>query len=176
MERIVPMFAAIEVISVFLVSVAMSLALAHALEFPGKLRLDRQTYVAMQPIYYPGFTYGGGIGEGLGMVATLVLLLMTPAGSMRFWWTLGALAALVAMHAAYWIFTHPVNKFWLKDQQLQGHWRGFFGFDPLRRRGRKEPAADDGWERARDRWEYSHVLRAILSIIALLMLTIAVTQ
>jgi hypothetical protein len=170
------MFVALEVISVFLVSVAMSLALAHALELPGKLRLDRQTYIAIQPIYYPGFTYGGGIGEGLGMIATLILLLMTPAGSAAFWWTLVAFAALVAMHAAYWIFTHPVNKFWLHDQQLQGFSRGFFGFDPMRRRGTATPATDDGWERARDRWEYSHVLRAVLSAIALLALTMSVVD
>jgi hypothetical protein len=169
------MFVVVEVISVFLVSVAMSLALAHALELPGKLRLDRRTYIAIQPIYYPGFTYGGGIGEGLGMVATLILLLMTPAGSAPFWWTLVAFVALVAMHAAYWMFTHPVNKFWLKDQNLQGLSGGFFGFDPMKRRG-ADPAGDDGWERARDRWEYSHVLRAILSAIALLTLAVAVVR
>ncbi len=33
-----------------------------------------------------------------------------------------------------------------------------------------------GWERARDRWEYSHALRAILSGIALLAQTIAAAR
>jgi hypothetical protein len=33
--------------------------LAHALEWPGKLRLSREHYLAVQPIYYPGFTYSG---------------------------------------------------------------------------------------------------------------------
>lgn len=62
----------LEVVTVFLVAVAMSLALAHALEFPGKLRLNKEIYLATQTIYYPGFTIGG-FGEGLGLVATLAL-------------------------------------------------------------------------------------------------------
>jgi hypothetical protein len=32
-----------------------------------------------------------------------------------------------------WIFTHPVNKFWLKDRKLEGFSGGFFGFDPIKR-------------------------------------------
>lgn len=50
------MFLILQVVSVFLASMAMALSLAHALELPGKLRLDKQTYCAMQPMYYPGFT------------------------------------------------------------------------------------------------------------------------
>jgi hypothetical protein len=53
------MLLTLQVISVFLVAVAMSMALAHALEFPGKLRLNEQTYRVVQTIYYPGFTVGG---------------------------------------------------------------------------------------------------------------------
>lgn len=48
------MFLVLQVASVFLAAVAMALSLAHTLELPGKLRLDKQTYCAMQPIYYPG--------------------------------------------------------------------------------------------------------------------------
>src|SRR5918998_4719161 len=83
------MFLIIQVVTVFLVAVAMSLSLAHALELPGKMRLDRDTYVAVQAIYYPGFTYGG-LGEGLGMVATLVLLFIIPVSRAAWWWTLTA--------------------------------------------------------------------------------------
>jgi hypothetical protein len=49
----------LQVVTVLLVAVAMSLTLAHALELPGKMRLDEQTYRAVQTIYYPGFTFGG---------------------------------------------------------------------------------------------------------------------
>lgn len=57
------MYQVLQILAVFLVSVAVIPAVAHALEFPGKRRLMRDTYFAMQPIYYPGFTIAGGIGE-----------------------------------------------------------------------------------------------------------------
>ena len=46
-------------ICLLLVAIAMALTLAHALELPGKMLLDRDTYLAIQKIYYPGFTIGG---------------------------------------------------------------------------------------------------------------------
>ena len=167
------MFLTLQVLSVFLVSIAMALALAHALELPGKMRLGKEAYLIVQPIYYPGFTTAAGFGEGGGMIATLVLLVLSPAQSAAFWWTLAALIALVAMHAAYWLLTHPVNKFWLRDQQLQGFGAGFFAFDPLKR---SAPAAphEDSWKSYRDRWEYSHVLRALLAAISLITLVTSV--
>jgi hypothetical protein len=58
-----------------LVAVSMSMAFTHVLEFPGKMRLDQQTYVAVQTIYYPGFTIGG-FAEPLSLMATLALLRM----------------------------------------------------------------------------------------------------
>jgi hypothetical protein len=167
------MFFILQVLTVLLASIGMAMALAHALELPGKLRLDKETYLAIQPIYYPGFTVAGGIGEGLGMIATLLLLVMTPAGP-AFWWTLVGLVALVSMHATYWIVTHPVNKFWLKEQDLKGVSAGFFGFDPINRGRHGEDDGGDMWKRYRDQWEYSHVLRAVLSMIALIALIVAV--
>jgi hypothetical protein len=161
----------LQVITVFLVAVAMSLSLAHALELPGKMRLDKDTYLAVQGIYYPGFTYGG-LGEGLGMFATLVLLLLTPAHSPAFWWILAALIALVAMHAVYWVVTHPVNKYWLKDTSLQGLGGEFFALDPMKK-GAAAEAGSEGWKKLRDKWEYSHVLRAVLAAVALVALIVA---
>jgi hypothetical protein len=167
------MVSLLQVVSVLLVAVAMALALAHALEFPGKLRLDKETYVAVQTIYYPGFTFGG-LGEGLGMIGLVLLLFLTPVGTAPFWWTLVALLALIAMHATYWIVTHPVNKFWLKDQDLGGAGGKFFAFDPMQRRGPDEDDGEEAWKRARDRWEFSHLLRAVLALIALAALTVAI--
>ena len=163
----------LEVLTVLLVAVAMALALAHALELPGKLRLDRSTYLAVQTIYYPGFTYGG-IGEGLSLVATLALLLLTPVGSVAWWWILTALIALVAMHGIYWGMTHPVNKYWLKEQELSGFGRGFFAISS--RSVATDAAGDVSWMRARDRWEHSHVLRAVLAVFALICVTLAVAR
>ena len=109
----------VEVLAVVLVAIAMALTLAHALELPGKLRLDKEQYFAVQTIYYPGFTIGG-IAEILGILVLALLLYLTPFGGTRFLWTLSAFLLLVAVHAIYWVFTHPVNNFWLRRRGALG--------------------------------------------------------
>ena len=163
----------IQVVAVFLASIAMSLTLAHALELPGKLRLSKENYIATQTIYYPGFTVGG-IGEGLSMVAALALLLLTPTTNPAFWWTLAGFVCLAAMHAAYWIFTHPVNRFWTRDLNLSAIGAGFFAVGQTQRSEQPSAGSDDRWMSFRNRWEYSHVLRAVLSAVGLISLIVAV--
>ena len=158
----------VEILAVVLVAVTMALTLAHALEFPGKLRLDREQYFAVQTIYYPGFTIGGA-AEILGILALALLLYLTPVGGGRFIWTLAALALIVAVHGIYWVFTHPVNNFWLRDVELSGAGSAFFSaFAP------KAEAGD--WKSLRDVWEYSHVARAALAMLGLVAITVAVTS
>jgi len=161
----------LQILTVSLVAIAMALALAHALELPGKLRLAKEQYLAVQPIYYPGFTVGGA-AEPLGLLMTLVLLFWMPRGGAAFWLTVGAVVSLVAMHATYWLLTHPVNNFWLKDVDLKGAGAGFFSFDPFKRTS--DPARAD-WTLYRDRWEYSHVVRAVFGLVSLILLVAAVT-
>jgi hypothetical protein len=109
------------------------------------------------------------------MTALLILLLVTPRPSYTFRWTLIAFIALLAMHLAYWIFTHPVNKFWMRDRKLEGFSGGFFGFDPMKRSAPTE-SGEAGWTRIRNRWEYSHVVRAAFAAISLVSLVIAVAM
>src|SRR5262252_5799310 len=75
------MFHAALFVAIMLSAVGMGLSLAHALELPGKRRLSRDTYFAVQTIYYPGFTIGGAFGEPLAIVATLLTVLITTPGS-----------------------------------------------------------------------------------------------
>ena len=149
----------------------MSLSLAHALELPGKLRLSKEQYLEVQPIYYPGFTIGG-IAEPAGLLVLLALLFYLSARSTAFWLTAGAFVALAAMHAAYWLLTHPVNNFWLKGFQLKGLGARFFRVGMANQEG--DAHAD--WTAMRDRWEYSHVLRAALGLISLALLATAVAE
>jgi hypothetical protein len=165
-------FEVLQVLTVLLVAVAMALALAHALELPGKLRLSKEQYLAVQPIYYPGFTFGG-MAAPAGLAMVLLLLCLTPLRSTAFWLTAGALAALFAMHAAYWFVTHPVNNFWLKDFTPAAAGSRFFSFDPFRRTD--DPRIVE-WTRLRDRWEYSHLLRAGLGLTSLTLLAAAVAS
>jgi len=159
----------LQVVTIVVVSVAMALTLAHALELPGKLRLSKEHYLAIQPIYYPGFTYGG-IAEPIGLLLLLVLLIVMPGG-IQFWLTAAAFLVFLSMHATYWLITHPVNNFWLKDFQPESLAGGFFSVDPLHSIDRLR-AAD--WTVLRDRWEYSHVIRAALALVSLLLLAAAV--
>jgi hypothetical protein len=161
------MLTALSVLALLLVALTMGLSLAHALEFPGKLRLDEPTYRAVQAIYYPGFTIGGLVGEFGSMLVLAFLLYLTPYNTERFWWTAAALALLVAGHTAYWIVTHPVNSAWLKDTQLTGASQFFFGLFST-------PNAD--WMHMRNVWEWSHVARAGLATLAFLSMTLAVVS
>jgi hypothetical protein len=165
------MLTVLRVVAVILVSVAVVPALAHALEFPGKRRLSREAYFAVQTIYYPGFTIAGGIGEAGGLIATLVLLLLTPPGTAAFWLTAVALLGLIGMEAVYWTVTHPVNQHWLRGQALGGFGSGFFSF--ASRRGEEKRAVE--WTGLRDRWEYPHLWRASLAVVSLMALVIAIS-
>ena len=159
----------IQVIAVFLVAVAMALSLAHALEFPGKLRLPKEAYIATQTIYYPGFTIGG-FGEVLAVVATVLLLFLIPQSSPAFLWFAVSFVSVLGMHLIFWTVTQPVNRHWVAAVPMSGTASTFFSVS-------RNPTANtfgDEWERLRDRWEYSHIARAILASVGLISLTVAV--
>lgn len=159
------MFEALQALAVVLVAVVMTPALAHALELLGKARLRKDKYLTVQPIYYPGFTLAG-VAEPIAVLILLLLVVVTPRGTAAFWLTLGAFGALFVMHLLYWVLTHPVNKFWLADFKLRGAGARFFGH-----RAQSAPA---DWTALRDRWEYSHVARALLALLSLILLATAV--
>jgi hypothetical protein len=161
------MFQTLQTIAIVLAAVGMGLSLAHALELPGKRRLGEDAYRTVQTIYYPGFSIGGVFGEPGAMLATFVLLLVTPLGTAAFWLTLAALVCLLVEHGIYWIVTHPVNKAWLAGEKLQGAGATFFAA------GRA--VAGGGWTQLRDRWEYSHVARAAFAALAFVALVVAAT-
>ena len=46
------MFHGLQIVTVLIVAVVLAMSLAHVLEYPGKLRLDRDAYFAVQTIYY----------------------------------------------------------------------------------------------------------------------------
>lgn len=162
------MLVSTQIVTLLLVALAMATAVAHALELPGKMRLPRDTYLAVQTIYYPGFLIGGGLGEFAGMLGTIALLFLTPSGTAAFWLTLAACVSMVVMHLIFWVFTQPVNRFWLRNQHMATAGAAFFEV-----RASNESAARD-WTALRDQWEYSHLSRAVLSFIAVALLAIAI--
>jgi hypothetical protein len=164
-------YQALEILTLLLAALAMALPLAHALELPGKLRLRKDDYLAVQPIYYPGFTIGGFVGDPGAPLATLVLAIATPTDTPQFWLALVAFVAFAAMNATYWILTHPVNGFWLSGSRLSGAGARFFAADPL---GRARDGGPPSWTQLRNRWELSHVVRAVLGVVGFVVVAIAV--
>lgn len=159
------MLTLLEIVTLMLCAVVVTQSLAHALELPGKMRLARETYFEVQRIYYPGFTYAG-ICEPLAIAATLALLIAV-AGTSDFGLVLAAFALLVATHALYWMLTAPVNKVWLKDQELTGGARRFFDAGA-------DARTNGDWTALRDRWERSHVYRAVTASAAFVLVATAV--
>ena len=160
------MVRAVQALALIVTAVPMALALAHALEHPGKLRLDRDHYAATQGIYYPGFTLAGP-AEPLAVVVLLVLLALTPAGSPPFWLTAGAAVAAASTHILYWLLTAPVNKVWAKAAPVAGSAQRFFD-------AAGDLPAERDWTVLRDRWERSHLARAATASSAFILLVLAV--
>jgi hypothetical protein len=162
------MFTTLQIVTLMLVALAMVPAVAHALELPGKMRLPKDAYFTVQRIYYPGFTIAG-LAEGFSMISALALVFLTPRPSTAFNLSLAALILLLVMHAVYWIVTAPVNKAWLKGQPLNRIGSAFFRMntDDSGRMLQTE------WMALRNRWEYSHVVRAVLVSVALALLVSA---
>jgi hypothetical protein len=168
------MLGVMQVVAAVLVGVALVPALAHALELPGKKRLTQDAYLAVQTIYYPGFTIAG-IAEPLSLISTIILLFLTPPGTVDFWLTLVAVLGLLGMQVVYWLITHPVNKHWLQGQKLGGLGSGFFSLASPTGPGEQSQTGAVSWTVLRDRWEYSHLVRAILVLVSLVALVLALS-
>jgi hypothetical protein len=160
------MLQALQIAALLLTAAAWAFALAHAAEYPGKLRLDRDTYLKVQAIYYPGFTIGGA-SELLSSLAILALLAVTPVSAPAFAWITIGLAATLATQTVFWLVTQKVNRIWAKDIGLGGAGERFFATGGM--------ARETDWTKLRDRWEYSHIARAVLMSVALVALAIALT-
>jgi hypothetical protein len=155
----------IQIVAILLTALAMAPAIAHAFEFPGKRRLGRDGYVAVQAIYYPGFTLLG-IAEPAGLISIIILLFLTPRRGPSFLLAALALLCMLGMQAIYWLFTHPTNKYWLASAETTLGETGnrFFALGSA-------PNATD-WMKLRNRWEYSHIARAVLAFASFVLVTI----
>lgn len=160
---------AVQILAAVLVGLSAAMGLAHVLELPGKLRLTEEQYRLVQPIYYPGFTIGGFIGEFGGIVVTAILVAATPLRSAGIWLTKGALAAFIAMHGTYWMLTHSVNRFWLVGPSVRGAGGVFFRLGTA-------PRPEPDWRGLRNRWETSHVIRTVFALAALSLLLVAIAR
>jgi hypothetical protein len=111
----------------------------------------------------------------LAIISTLALLFTTSRGRAEFWWILTGFIAVLGMQIVFWSMTQPANRYWIRNQSLSGLGARFFSVDRRKQSPEAEVRNDnEGWKRFRDRWEYSHVIRAVLSAIALIAVVVAV--
>lgn len=114
------------------------------------------------------------MSEPISIILTIILLFLMPSRSVDFWLTLVALIGLLGMQAVYWLFTHSVNQFWVEDESLDRFSSGFFSFGADRSRLENKTRPPE-WTELRDRWEYSHVVRAGFAIVSLITLVITLS-
>lgn len=156
----------LEILATIMVAIVMGMTLAHALELPGKSRLTREQYFVVQAIYYPGFTIAGA-AEPLAVLLLVALTVLVPTQrGVQFALIATALIAIILVHVIFWTMTQPVNRYWLETTETSAVAQKFFG---ATRPGQSRP----DWTHLRDRWERSHLLRAIAATIALASLVTA---
>jgi hypothetical protein len=133
-------------LSVVLSALLMGTSLAHALEMPAKMNASAAQWLTLQQTLYRSFaTIGGSIEIGaFALVGALAFLVRSNRQARRL--TLSAVMLLGIAFFIVWLgFTNPVNArtaTWTSD------------------------TIPPDWTRWRIQWEYSHVVRFVLHLLA----------
>src|SRR5262245_43298240 len=134
--------------SLLFAALALAPALAHLLELPNKIGLDRDAYLTVQQLYRGWALLG--IVVALALLSTLALVILVRGRPAEFVPALIALACIIGTQVVFWIFTFPVN-------QLTSNWT----------------VLPEHWAALRSQWEYSHAASAVLNLIALVALIVS---
>lgn len=138
-------------LAVVFAGLVLSLALAHALEMPAKLRLAPHDYLIVQQIY-PTFGAVGAIIEPAAVACAFVLAFIVRRGRAFRPALVGALCLVAAL--LIWVaIVNPVNTSW----QAAG-----------------AAGVPENFDSLRIRWEWGHAARATLSLAGFVSLVIAV--
>ncbi|HEX6999855.1 MAG TPA: DUF1772 domain-containing protein [Gammaproteobacteria bacterium] len=135
----------------FFVGVSLGPSLAHLLELPNKIGLDRDAYFIVQGIY-SGWAWLGVVVLGA-LLATLALTIVLKGQRRAQRWAAAAFGCVVLAQIIFWAFTFPAN-------QATSNWTEI----------------PPEWEALRAQWEYSHAVAAIVNLIALLSLVFSVLE
>lgn len=130
---------AIRFIALLFSTITLAVLLAHLLELPGKMKLSYQDYMTVQSIY-SGWAFLG-IAEIGAIILISIWLYRERNTRKRFRFLLSALFLFVISLAIFFGFTFPANLQTRNWTHMPGNWQGL-----------------------RNKWEYSHALRAILNL------------
>lgn len=134
--------------AVMLTAFVLGPTLAHLLELPAKLRLDRPDYLVAQQLYR-GWAFIG-IPLYLAMILIGVLAFRLWRAGRNWGWALAALGFLIAAQVVFWVWTFPANAATAQWTMLP-----------------------DNWEALRRQWEFSHAAGAACTFLALACLVIS---
>lgn len=130
-------------VALTLTALTLGMAFAHALELGPKLDYEPELYLRLHRTLYWGFgTIGAVIDVGALLAAVALAFVVRGRGPSFRWAVLGA-AALLAAHAAWWIWVNPANTA-MKQMPLEN------------------PPGE--WLALRDQWEYTHLARFFLQL------------
>ncbi|MGH6916215.1 MAG: DUF1772 domain-containing protein [Geminicoccaceae bacterium] len=132
--------------AIVLTALALVPAGAHFFELPNKIGLDQQAYFTVQGIYRGWALFGFALFGAL--FANLALTLLLALGRRPYVLPLLAFLLVGATLAIFFIWTYPAN-------QATSNWT--------------LPTAN--WATLRMHWEYAHAVNAVLTFIALCLLT-----
>ena len=139
--------------TIMLMALAMTAAVAHVMELPPKMKFEPRLYVMLHRTLFPNFGRVAGTAEFLALVAVIGLAWRMHGEGSTFALTLVSTILMVAAHGVFWVLVQPANT-------TMAGW----SLDAI-------PA---DWTRWRNRWEYSHAIRAVLQIGALGALVLSV--
>lgn len=123
-------------------ALAMTAGVAHLMELPPKMRFESRLYVMLHRTLYPNFGRIAGTAEFLALVGVIGLAWQVRGQGAIFFPTLVSAILMIAAHAIFWVLVQPANTTmaaWSLD------------------------AIPPYWQRWRNRWEYSHAARAVLT-------------
>jgi hypothetical protein len=136
-------------LSLLFVALSLAPSMAHVLELPHKIHMPAAEYLTVQQIYRGWALLG--ILVVVALLSTLALVFVERMHSMRIGPTVFALLCIVGTQLVFWVFTYPVNVATQNWTMLPQDWMAL-----------------------RARWEYSHAVAALLTLLALVALLIDV--
>ena len=141
-------FESVRLLAVISVVLCLIPAGAHFFELANKMSLSTAEYMTTQKIYAGWSFFGVAIITAI--VFTLTHTLMVRAKRTAFLLSLTALLCLGATQVIFWTFTYPMNV-------ATNNWT----------------ITPQDFEAARQQWEYSHAVNAVLTFVAFVTTTLS---
>lgn len=136
----------LQITGIISITIAFGSGFAHLLEAYNKMRLSKEEYRVVQQIYRGWALLG--IVTFIALISTLLLAIQT-RHQLYFISNLLSCICILTTLIIFFVFIFPVN-------QQTKNWE----------------ILPDNWLQLRNRWEFSHIINAVISFIGLLLLII----